>query len=372
MFRFSLNDYIGVLANDLPDMLVSPASRDKMVEIGNYLPGSMTRFFGFECRLDDLQGNADVLVCVSPYDQERSILADRCPSIHLPAKLWDEPVWRRVRAFAEAWNDAQHTLHDEVLNVWLEFDLHTHEQPWRAPSVFFGARADDKHAQEWMGTTALPLLRPSGLGAALQTSLSRCIEALPASAYVFQTGLMLSREDSPVRICIKDLPSDATVSYLQRVGWDGDFSGLERILAPLRGLVDRIDLDLDLLDGVGPKVGLECSFAGKPLPEKEPRWGRFIEHLVEQGLCEAALAQPILSYPRIYSEAAPKQHWPSALRSLSALLGSQFLSTIVCNLHHVKISYHSQAGAQAKLYLSVKHLMLPKSRIPRSAGEDAS
>ncbi|ATB27521.1 hypothetical protein [Melittangium boletus] len=369
MSGLRVSDYLNVLEPVLAKELVSPESLVAMRQVADWIPGSLTRFFGFECRLDDEHALSDLLICVSIHGQERKLLAD--------CGTWGEefeahPVWRQVRDFSRAWGDEGSSLFSRVLNVWLEFDMKAAATSLPVPSIFVGPRpptppASADQEADWLGNQALRLLSERELPESLAQLLQTCLAHLPAGAFVFQAGTMLSRTPPFMRICIKGLAPRRVVPYLREVGWPGDFEELESRVGELSRLVDCIDLDLDLVgDRVGPQVGLECHFHERPPPAQEPRWHALLDYLEKARMCLPGKREAILHYAGVMHERSHREHWPRPLLEASKLMGSTQLSSLLRGLHHVKISHSSGSTPRAKLYLSVKHLWLAKAQLVRS------
>jgi hypothetical protein len=107
--------------------------------------------------------------------------------------------------------------------------------------------------------------------------LEGCFRALSSDEWVFQVGLMLSRGEDAVRLCIRLRSVERIMEYLTLVGWPGDEADLRGVLEPLARSVDRVALAIDVGDAVRPKIGLECRFDGNRQPRREPRWGAFLD-----------------------------------------------------------------------------------------------
>ena len=185
--------------------------------------------------------------------------------------------------------------------------------------------------------------------------LERCFRALSSDEKVGHVGLMLSRGEDAVRLCIRLRSVERTIEYLTVMGWPGDEADLRGVLEPLARSVDRAVLAIDVGDAVRPKIGLECYFYGNRQPRREPRWGAFLNSLVLSGLCTADNREPLLTYPGYVDEAAQTVPWPAALRRASQLLGGRSLSTLVRSLHHVKIVFRPGEPLEAKAYLAGNH-----------------
>lgn len=362
--RDTVSDYLAALAPDLPKELISGSDLANMQRLTTCLPGALTDFLGFECRLQVCGAPADLSLCASVRNRGREILG------HHPnddfAGLESQPVWRRLFDFAALWCTSSSVLCSNVRNVWLEFDLVDPPPTIPIPNILFGSehiRADEP--REWLTQTALPLLAGSSIPRTLNENLETCIQALPPGTRVFQIGMMFAREVALIRICIRGLRGDQIPNYLDQVGWPGASEELEQTLDTLAPLVDRIDLDLDVGEQVSPKIGLECSFQDKPLPAQEPRWFAFLDYLVDRGLCLESKREALLAYPGVADEWSRRKVYPAGLLTLSALLNPRLISAFSRELHHIKITFRDGHPLEAKAYLSARHHWISTEAISR-------
>ncbi|NJN68432.1 MAG: hypothetical protein HC884_17815 [Chloroflexaceae bacterium] len=376
MGGFLVSDYLQTLFPYVPEALVSRQCLEQMHAIGELLPGALTDFFGFECRLGTPDQTADFLLCVEVVDRQREVLAGLRPGIDLSPTLLEHPVWQQIRNFSLTWADPASVLHEKALNVWLEFDMAELEGSRLAlpvPSAFLGSRhicntatPNEAHQHTWITRTALPLLTGQHLPEPVENRLIEAIQRLPAGPHIFQLGAMVARKPPFVRICITRMDPQQVPPYLEAIGWPGTTDELGRLVEELDGLVDRIDVDLDISEQISPRVGLECSFDPKQSPEYEPRWYPFLAYLVEKSLCTSDKRDALLRYSGFAHEQSDPDRWPAALRKASKLMGSQFLSIITRGLNHVKIVYQSGRPLEAKAYLYVNHFWLSPAKLRQS------
>ena len=359
--HFSIDDYLIPLLPHLPSGLFAAQALSNIRSIARQIPGLASSFFGFESPLGIVDARADFLLCFKPTESGREILSGHHDSLHLPNQYFTTPAWQRVKAFSETWADPNSSLYNKVENTWLEFDIAENQPAIPLPSFFFGTYSAIQakmppHQHQWVTGGALKILLNNTLPIDTQRQLLTCFNALPDGAYVFQVGTMLARETDAVRICIRGIAPEQVVPYLLEVGWSGSAEELKELVERLSGLVDRVDLDLDVGATVYPKIGLECYLNMQP--KFEPRWARFLNGLVEKGLCVPEKQKALLAYPGYNHERMNTDVWPKQLLTMSTLLGAHYLSMIIRSIHHIKIVYQPEAPLQAKAYLAVTHSFL--------------
>lgn len=376
MNNFTANDYLATFCDAIPPVLVSPADLAAMRAIARQLPGALTSFFGFECRLGETDAPSDILFAVNK--RELEVLAGRRAGLNVPAAFWQEPVWQRARAFAAAATDPTSPLHDKVDDLWLEFDLakEAAKADVPVPSIFFGSQhlcptTAPGESLDWFTTLALPTLYGARLTPAVEARVGTCIQALPPRGRVFEMGAMMSRQPPFVRLCISNVGHAYYPEYLDAIGWRGARDALEEWIRELAARVDAVFLDIDVSETVGETVGLECYFEPRRAPQYEPRWYPFLDFLQEKGLLTDAKRAGLIDYCGFVHEKTPGAAWPPALLSASRLLGTNAYSSILRGPHHIKIVLRA-SGVEAKGYFYVEHYWLKPGDLKKSQAELAT
>ncbi len=372
MTGFRASDYLLPIARAIPESLITRANLDAMLDIARHIPGAMTGFFGFECRLGETDAPADILFAVN--HQELGVLAGTRPGLDLPDAFWQVPVWNQARAFCAETQNTASPLYEKADNLWLEFDLDTSARDVPVFSAFFGSykitaaqNGDTAQHLTWFTDYALPLLYGQGLSPKMQTRVLECIQALPPHALVFQTGAMLSRTPPFVRLCIGGISPNQLPNYLDTIAWRGNYAQLQDWLTQLSALVDTITLDIDVGVTVGELVGLECYFNQQRAPAHEPRWFPFLDFLESKNVLTHAKRAGLCAYSGFVHERsdAARNQWPPALLTASQLLGPNYFSSLLWGPHHIKIVLKN-SDAQAKAYLYVEHQWLKLSDLKTS------
>lgn len=361
-----------IVAPYIPSQLISPAHLSHINEIGRILPGAMTSFFGFECRLGESAPRADFLACIKVADGGREILAGQHATTDLPKTLFEHPAWQQVRQFSRRWADPNSILYEQADHVWIEFDVDGPPPNIPVPSVFFGPKGIQSrigspvqsdvasHPHEWITETALPLVLGNFISPSAEQKLFECFDALPVDAEVFQIGVMLARKSEVVRLCVRNITPAQIPAYLTRLGWSGQEGRLRTLMTELSSCVGSINLNFDVSDRILPKIGLECYF---DIPQDTwIKLEQFLDHLVQTGLCLSDKRDALLAYVGQSCE-SNYELWPDKLRYISRFLNGKFLSTFFRTLHHIKIVYQPDSVLEAKAYLAVNHCWIPSSQI---------
>jgi len=325
----SLENYLLAIEEHLPTALVSSTALSNIRTIARELPP--VKVAGFECSLEEIGADADFLVCV---DGAIDTLTGRNASVKLNDSVVTSPPWQRLLTFCQARSES--AALQQIKNIWLEFDTSRHSVPILRPSVFFGIHRPKNYQR--VAEAGLRLLRGSALPAQLTHTLSLCFGALPTNTSVFQVGMMLSRQTTPVRLCVGGLARDQLLGYLSDIGWSGSMDDLTDVLGALSHPLQALAVDLDVDGDVGPRLGIEC-YVGQEysLVNVFPNWELFLNQLVGLGLCLPSKRDALLAWPGY------------AFRE--AVLPSLFLRGI----NHVKIVWEPPGLVYAKAYLSFVH-----------------
>jgi hypothetical protein len=362
--RSSLAAYIDAShAEDATRGLIDGASLQSIRRTASALPAMLSEFFGFECQLGTPDGLADFLVCAEAAAGGRDVLSGAWPGWDYP-KFQHDPIWNRVRNFAELWSNPQLPLFDGVQTVWLEFDTGHDWHGVPRPSIFFGSETLRGVAgTEWLTACALPVLNAGPLDTAHRDAILRCLAALPENAKIFQVGLMAARAPCITRLCIRGMAAEQIIPYLNSVGWPGSLSALRETVTTLAGQANRIDLDLDVEGQVRPKLGLEIYYAlGQESPDK------LISFLENEGYCVPEKAKALRSWQGLTLETLHSDVWPPELLRASAFMGGRVKSAFVRWLHHVKFVFEPGCPLRAKAYLGVRHGWLTPDMVQQGAG----
>lgn len=330
--------------------LIAPASRERIAEVAALIPAAASAFFGFEVRLGETAPEADFLACIHAEGDRHAAWAAALP----PAGREDDPVWQRLATFVRIWADAGSAYHRPIANMWAEFDLAGQTTPEPRPSVFFGtdvvgAAEADPHAHAWL-RAAITDLRGAPLSDAGRALLAGCLAALPAEGGLFQIGMMLSRAEPVLRLCLRGVAPRAIPAYLAAIGWPGPQPALEALIAEVAPLTDRILINLDMSDTMHGKLGLECYLDHDA--DLRTRLPTFLGYLRERGLCTDVKANALAAWYGLTHERWCRDAWPADLRDHAGRPDSRHSGGFMRTLHHVKLVFDPPRPLQAKAYLA--------------------
>ena len=353
------SDYLRLIESHIPEKLISSQNYSEIKNVTRYFTGGLTSFFGFEKRLMNPDAPSDYLIAVSALKGERNALIHLLENEKLPHAVLHKSEWKQLHRFALSWANPKSEIHENVLGVWLEFDIADVSSEISIPSVFLqtvplriDSPADVKNCT-WVTRNAIPCLEGKPVSEKLEKYFLEIVQKLPKGASVFHVASMLSRKTEGMRVVIKRIHPDDIVPYLKTIGWTDKENGLSQLIKELKEFVDCIRLHINISDHVDLKVGLECFIS----PEKynqENGWTDFLTYLVKKGLCQPELRSSLLEFTGV------EQENPADTFSLDSYLPSvkipdtEFSKALVRYISHVKISYEPKKTIEAKAYTGVR------------------
>jgi hypothetical protein len=358
-----LDEHLRVLLPHLGRPLLSRESIGPLIAALRPIPAALAEVLCFECRMG---GTAcpDFAFGASVAGEGGVCLKGRHPQAALPPRLLAQPNWAAIDRFISAWAEPGSILVRGADEVWLEFDLEGALPGGVRPSFFFGVWTGQADPRSGLGTPPMAVLE-AGLGAltgqpmrpAHRARIRTLLEALPPGGVLNQVGLMLSRPEGMTRLCLSGLQTRDVVPFLRRVGWDGSWQALDQALGVADGFVDRVWVDLDVGDTLGPRLGVECPVPALP---PAPRWGPFLDHLVDRALCLPGERDALLAYEGV-SRPGEGPPWPRDL-AVAGLLEGRPSDTYRRFLNHVKLVVDPARSLTAKAYLFAQKTRHPRVR----------
>jgi hypothetical protein len=340
------------------DSLLSPESIDKICRSqAACIPAEITSRFGFECRLGKHEPDCDFLIRTGAQPEE-------WPAFASYVRKQGSPPWAEISALLDA------RILPALKNLWLEYDF---AGPGNAslPSVFFGldtltSGADIEGVAQGNG-----ILRGRPLPPQAKRTLQAVVTALPKKAKLFQAGVMCSRAESPLRVCLlgpEFIPNSASENdslrdFLGVIHWPADPSLVTELLRAFAPLLDHVALDLDIRDDgfLIPKLGLEIYQNPAITPVR--RMASLVNQLTSSGFCTAEKAESLITWNGLSHERLHPDLWPKSLVAARVLRGGGQYSTFCRWLHHIKLVYEPNQPMTAKAYLAVSHAFLTDREI---------
>ena len=306
----SFADILGLVRCVLPEALVDDRGWKRLAARAGRLPSSAAgAMFGFECRLDDPEASADLLLSV-PRD------APFAGALVRDGRRGGPKAVALARFLSELQRPGS-PLGAAIGLVALEYDV-AGLKDFPAPGVFLCSAAKSGYADPGLLTAALALAAGRNEDKSERRGIERILAALPRCAAVRWAGVFPERKKRVVRLLVRAL-SDAGAAFLSRIGWSGDTAAVEGIVSAFRARgVENHVLALDMAeDRVAPGLGLELSRPG----QVGGGWRDPLDMMTCQGWClpaKAAALGRVTHSERIYS---PAGVWE-----------------LHCGLHHVKLA----------------------------------
>ena len=355
-----VSDYLFSAAPHIPQTLISNQNLFEIQNLANNFTENLTSFLIFESMLNSYDARSDYCFAVSSKNGEREILANFIKSGHLADKFLKQSEWKQLGNFARSWTDPNSILYDNVIGLWFEFDTASILPDAPAPSIFiqptshYTITGDVSAQHTWITKSALPLLLGRPLSNIVEEKVLECIKKLPLESSLFQIGTMLSRKDDEIRLVIKRIEADQIIPYLTSIGWsDDENNSLLTLLEEIKNKVTRIVLHISVGEKVNPKVGIECSF----YPDKyhqEQGWAKFLDYLLEKGLCNKEKLSALLKFPGIEPQDQDEEFNPKNCTPSVMIPEENYSSALIRYVSHIKLVYQPNKTVEAKAYPAVR------------------
>ncbi len=331
----------------LPSGLIGAEGYARLAAVAERLPGVLTTFWGFECRLGEAQAKADILFETKKESPGQRLLAGQTAS-PLDAMCARWPAWQSLRTFARIWADPNHQFSAHIRNIWLEFDTAAVsgsaqiDDVLRQPCIFFGPERKTLANGEFFHLIrdALVAFGAANLGG---DNLQTFVSTLSDGARLFQVGLMLARPNPGLRVCVYTPDTEKIPAWLSDLNWQGDTEALGELLRQLTPMLrDTMAVGLNLMpEGLAKKIGLECYMDWY---EDDPaQWIPLLDFIEEMNLCLPQKRQGILAFPGI-------TRVPGSWQKTS---DGVFYINLYRKIHHLKLSIAAGQASEAKIYLAM-------------------
>jgi len=358
------SDYLCFIESYIHQELISSHYFEEIKNLACKFSGNLTSFFGFESRLNSSDTKSGYQFAISSRRGEREAIANLIKNGQLPEIFIRQPEWQRVRDFIIKWADPNSVLYNNVLGIWFEFDMDGSNSEASVPSMFLNTipfnsdSTKDTQKCSWLTQLALPLLTGQSLSKKIQQRLLQCIQKLPERANIIQFGVMLSRPNKGMRILVNHIRPSEIMPYLEMLDWSGEPEKLSQLITELEKNVTRFSISIDLLEnGIGPKIGIECSYYPKhrDLYQPEPRWIAFLDYLVKKNLCTPEKRDGLIDFlPEGKNQDEYKNYARTPLIIATKISNDACINVLVRQMGHVKIIYQPDHPLEAKGYFGAR------------------
>ncbi|MBI4966381.1 MAG: hypothetical protein HY913_24085 [Desulfomonile tiedjei] len=336
----SLGDLLALVETDVPERLISANMFSALMSICRLLPMEISSMIGFEGRLAEKSGEVDLALRV-PVPRGLEILAGNVRSCRLPASLFGDVSWERMRSLALDWQSWPKELREAVVAVWLGFDADQFSGPVWSPGLFYIRVGKSDSSREYCGQIARAahaIVKNHPLPREFAVALDTCLKRLPDHALVRYVGMGISRPTEAIRILLADLTSGDMLDYLGSIGWPGNLRELESFFLDVAPFVHQFTLGIDILDSVCPKLAIEWYIGGEERSAVDRSWPDFLDFITGKGWCLQGKSEGLLQWPGQKLFQAGNDPWPWVVERF---------------LNHSKVNYDPVSGVEAKGYFGL-------------------
>ena len=286
MLLWSFDALARLARRAVPAALVPPDVWPETGPMAQAWPARAAVVGGVECRLGPAPDAPDLAFCISAASGGREALAEsRREDGH------------GVAGFVARWRTPDSPLHRHVPLIWLEFDREPLAAGRAVPFVTYKIDDGVAHgARELVqalideGIEALTGRR----GRADARGLARCLDAFPATGRLGHVAAMPHRGTDTLRL-VAGMQRSEVRPFLERMAWAGPAGVLGETLAEVWPHDDTIGVNLDVDEGLGPRVGIELYEPTSP--HDDPCWRQLLGMLTAAGACTEAQQTALEDWP---------------------------------------------------------------------------
>lgn len=337
---------LNLTRDSLPKTVIDEAALQRLSLLCECLPATFSTFWGFESRLGEPQATVDVLFEIKKHSPGHRFLTGASPSaLDTLCERW--PIWKQLRHFARLWEQPDHLFNAYIRNIWLEFDLAAVSSSLQVsdtignPCIFWGPTHNTPLNERFLRLLLEEMcaFQPADVS---DQSLQSFVASLPDQAQLFQLGMMVSRQQPLVRVCVNQIASRDMADWLEGLHWPGDPAALADILTTLDPLLGSVAIDLDLTASrPAEKIGIECYMDWSN--EQSDQWLPLLDYIEPLTLCIPSKRNGILEFPGIKWLISSEQH---EFRGI-------VYPKLIRNIHHIKLSVVDNRITEVKAYLGV-------------------
>ncbi|MEI7982552.1 MAG: hypothetical protein WCI71_12940 [Bacteroidota bacterium] len=332
-----LNHFSAMEAGFSPDLLTA-GYVEAVQRLCSLLPYDTASEFGFETRLGDPVASCDFFLMISRNSDGAMMLAGKSPVAGLSPELLEDPFWHNLAAMFAAWTDQDTLFAKKVDQFWLEFDCGSTAYN-TTPNIFFRISEEPGLSRfaQWVRIHQVlnyiyKMLFGIDFPAELAESLKLCIESLPVSANLYQTGFMIPRKTEAIRLVLTRFDKKEIVGYLKSIGWPGEPELAEEMIHVYAAMFDYSVYNVHIGKSVLPFLGIEMYYRDMKQPQWEPRWGEIFRFLESKNLALPSKCRGMTDY--------------CGQRTVSGLFPVRYIKGI----NHLKLVYKPGIPLECKGY----------------------
>lgn len=249
----TLKDYLEVVLEHTPEVLVSLEYRKQILNIGASLPPL---------------NHGIIELCETPYASRVDLMVGVVgseQSVRLANWLSrsnskGSTAWKALHDFCKSWTTRGQLLQGLVSNIYLVFDnavpVSIIPNPW-IYMAFHNLRLNAETLYE-LHLKATGFI-PGEIGSNTKKLLLSCFQALESPAWIFGFGFLQARCRDDLRIGICGFRSvQEIIAFLKRIDWPGDLREFKDSIAFTQDVANSYVLALGLGETVQPLIGIEC------------------------------------------------------------------------------------------------------------------
>jgi hypothetical protein len=271
----SLASFFSSVQSSLGEEILQMEYAAILHEIMKELPP--VQLVSLEARLENEDPQLDLNVCVWEFENE---------ALKPFIKNRDGKMWDQVKKWSSVWSDVNKPYKALIPNIWLLYDVIPGSPGLLDPWIYIGFR---NLKVGWEANLALTQRAieefPNNFSNAHWDNLQRIYTHLPPTSYMPAFGILEKRGFNAIRVGVRSFYDyDTMVTFLQEIGWGGDYDLIERSFREVIENAKYFDLSITVGESIFEDLGIECYL---DLSDNAGHADKLLDIMERKGLCTA-------------------------------------------------------------------------------------
>jgi hypothetical protein len=301
---YTLEHILRLCEKRISDTLISPDAFQAICQVASSFPITLSRFMGFECRLNVPSTDAGFAFNVLSDSPGWAIMAGADALYRLPDACLEQTTWQRLSSLCQQTLDDASPLYQSLSTLWLEFDIDQNLVGIPVPDVFISSSDDPQPRRTQSAKPGLQLLFENLLGSPpspqLMHNVRRCIQMPRYEGMFNQLAVLMGRRGQAIRAVMTFKLLDSCLAFVNALGWIGNAVELKAQIGWTAGIVDEYRLQIDFTDDpycmIVPRIGIEPCFENDGYARNDPRWVPLLDGFVKEGQCVPEKRDALLDF----------------------------------------------------------------------------
>jgi hypothetical protein len=331
-----LSDNLKLIASDIPADFICPESAEALLNFCSSFSIFISQDVGIEIKLFPADFKADFAFSIEKDSPGCRPLPDEI------LKKESEGIsgYSPVKQVLQKWNADK--AYNIIKRLWLEFD--NNGSGYNPVPSFFVEFEEGIFTRNYKSYSSFvkqdlfqikDILDIADMPDRQREIFCRFLLNFDYTTPLYETGAMLSRKNSGIRIVFADFGICSLSPILLKLGYAGNIKRAEQLYLDVKEMFDYLILHINW-QGNGSYFAVECYFNNKKSIDEELRWEKVIEYIQNNYGIEKEKFKKLLHYPGII-ETEPSYPF-----------------RIIKRFNHIKFILKNESDIEIKAYLGMR------------------